>query len=52
MNRAVLEQTLADHERGRRDEEIRIWTLLGLEVWHDVFFRGGAVSLSQESSER
>lgn len=52
MNRAVLEQTLADHDRGRRDEEIRIWTLLCLEVWHDVFFRGGAASLSQEPSER
>ncbi|MAG30566.1 MAG: asparagine synthase (glutamine-hydrolyzing) [Deltaproteobacteria bacterium] len=31
---------LVDHERGRRDEEIRIWTLLCLEVWHDVFLRG------------
>jgi asparagine synthase (glutamine-hydrolysing) len=32
---------LDTHESGRRDESIRIWTLLSLEVWHDVYFRGG-----------
>ncbi len=41
MNRNVIERLLADHQRERRDEEIRIWTLLCLEVWHDVFFRDG-----------
>ena len=41
MNRAVIERLLADHQHERRDEEIRIWTLLCLEVWHDVFFREG-----------
>jgi len=38
-NRKELQALLEDHERGRRNEEIRIWTLLCLEVWHDVFFR-------------
>jgi len=38
MNRDVVGRLLADHERGRRNEEIRIWTLLSLEVWHREFF--------------
>lgn len=41
MNRDFIAAMLSDHDRGRRDEEIRIWTLLCLEVWHDVFMRGG-----------
>ena len=44
MNRDVIERMLKDHQSERRDEEIRIWTLLCLEVWHEVFFRGGAPS--------
>lgn len=43
MNRSFVEGLLADHQRQRRDEEIRIWTLLGLEVWHDVFFGEASV---------
>ena len=34
MDRREVDRLLADHERGRRNEEIRIWTLLSLEVWH------------------
>jgi asparagine synthase (glutamine-hydrolysing) len=41
MRRSAVEQLLRDHGRGRRSEEARIWTLLGLEIWHDVFFRSG-----------
>jgi asparagine synthase (glutamine-hydrolysing) len=41
-----IERMLADHERGRRNEEIRIWTLLGLEVWHRAFFRGSDAGLA------
>jgi len=39
LARAPIARLLSDHERGRRDEEIRIWTLLCLEIWHQVFFR-------------
>lgn len=39
FDRAGVAKLLADHDRGRRDEEIRIWTLLCLEVWHDAFFK-------------
>ncbi len=41
MNRAAVGALLRDHESGRRNEEIRLWTLLGLEIWHRAFFRGG-----------
>lgn len=36
---AVLRALLESHRSGRRNEEIRIWTLLCLEIWHQVFFR-------------
>lgn len=38
MEREVIGRLLTDHHRGRRNEEIRIWTLLSLEVWHREFF--------------
>ena len=40
MDRKLITQLIRDHERQRRNEEIRLWTLLSLNVWHDVFFRG------------
>ena len=40
LDRAAIAGLLHSHESGRRDEEIRIWTLLCLEVWYEVFFRG------------
>jgi asparagine synthase (glutamine-hydrolysing) len=40
LARAPVEALLRDHARGRRNEELRLWTLLGLEVWHRTFFRG------------
>ena len=30
---AVVRSLVADHESGRRNEEIRLWTLLSLEMW-------------------
>jgi asparagine synthase (glutamine-hydrolysing) len=33
MDGRVVQRILDDHDRGRRNEEIRIWTLLSLEVW-------------------
>jgi asparagine synthase (glutamine-hydrolysing) len=40
FDRRRVARLLADHESGRRNEEIRLWTLLGLEVWHRAFMRG------------
>ena len=37
-----VRQLLERHRAGRLNEEIRIWTLLCLEVWYEEFFRSGA----------
>jgi asparagine synthase (glutamine-hydrolysing) len=42
---------VADHERHRRNEEIRIWTLLSLEVWGRTFLRGGVDVTSRASAQ-
>jgi len=39
LDRPMVEALLTSHETGRRDEELRIWTLMCLDVWHEVFFR-------------
>jgi asparagine synthase (glutamine-hydrolysing) len=52
FDRRVVEGLLESHGSGLRNEDIRIWTLLCLEVWHDQF-RGelaGAPSGSQALS--
>ncbi len=41
MDREAVRGLLETHEQGRRNEELRIWTLLCLEVWHRVFFKNG-----------
>ncbi|WP_219924241.1 asparagine synthase (glutamine-hydrolyzing) [Nocardioides campestrisoli] len=45
MDPAVVTALLDDHARGRRDEEIRIWTLLSLEMWGRRFFVGQHVGV-------
>jgi asparagine synthase (glutamine-hydrolysing) len=35
----IVRRLVEGHLSGRRDEWIRLWTLLSLEVWHDVFFK-------------
>jgi asparagine synthase (glutamine-hydrolysing) len=37
FDRKAIEELLEAHGSGRRNEDIRIWTLLCLEVWHDQF---------------
>ena len=37
----VVANLLADHARGVRDEESRIWTLLSLEVWYRELLKRG-----------
>ena len=41
FDRSVIDALLQDHLTGRRNEELRIWTLMCLEVWHDVHYRDG-----------
>jgi asparagine synthase (glutamine-hydrolysing) len=46
LDRTAVRDLVVRHERGS-NEEIRLWTLLCLEMWHDRFFtdaRAGATS--------
>lgn len=49
FDRASLRQLLRSHDEGRRSEHMRLWTLLGLEVWHEVFFGASRVAASAPS---
>ena len=40
LEKKMVAALLEDHMRGRRSEELRLWTLLGLEVWQRTFLRG------------
>lgn len=42
LNRVAVRRLLERHQSGRFDEEIRLWTLLSLEVWHEVCVDGWA----------
>lgn len=38
MDRRAVNRLLTDHERARRNDGMRIYTLVGLEVWHRQYF--------------
>jgi len=38
LDRELVRNLVDRHTSGRSDEAIQIWTLLGLEMWHDQFF--------------
>jgi len=38
FDRDAIRDILDRHESGTFNEEIRIWTLMSLEVWHETFF--------------
>jgi asparagine synthase (glutamine-hydrolysing) len=44
-----VQRLLNDHESGRRNEELRIWTLLSLEVWNAVCRRQAVGDSGHES---
>jgi asparagine synthase (glutamine-hydrolysing) len=51
LDHGIVERLLDDHERGRRNEDKRIWALLSLEVWNTVFVaRQGSRSLPHPTS--
>ena len=39
MDRDAVRRLLERHRSGTANEEARIWPLLSLEIWHQVFFR-------------
>jgi asparagine synthase (glutamine-hydrolysing) len=40
---APVRRLLERHRSGRSNEEMRIWTLLCLEIWNEAFFGSGAL---------
>lgn len=38
FDRKEVRRLIDRHESGKFNEDIRIWTLMSLEVWHDIFF--------------
>ena len=41
LDRKAVRELVEVHDSGRRNEDIRLWTLLGLELWHRAFFSPG-----------
>lgn len=39
----MVRDLLTRHETGTFNEESRLWTLMSLDVWHEVFFRGSCL---------
>jgi len=48
---AYTDVLLDEHERGRRDHSMALWSLLMLELWHQVFVDGGADAAKRHSGE-
>lgn len=42
-SRPAVARLVDDHRRGRRNEAARLWPLLCLEVWHEVFLKKSTV---------
>lgn len=40
MDRSAVTRLLDSHTSGRHNEDIRLWTLLALEVWHETCIAG------------
>jgi asparagine synthase (glutamine-hydrolysing) len=51
LDMAAVRRLVEDHERHRRNEEIRLWTLLSFEVWARTYLRGPAVAGSVSGSQ-
>jgi asparagine synthase (glutamine-hydrolysing) len=45
FDRSAVRTLLERHDRGTSNEEIRLWTLLCLEVWHTAFFTAPPMAL-------
>lgn len=39
FNSRTVEELVRRHSSGESDEQLRLWTLCSLEIWHEVFFK-------------
>lgn len=51
FDRATVSRLLERHDSGEFNEEMRIWTLMSLQVWHETFFGARAAASPEGSSE-
>jgi hypothetical protein len=35
-----IENLLSEHRSNRRDHHVRLWMLLNLEIWHQLYIEG------------
>jgi asparagine synthase (glutamine-hydrolysing) len=49
LKRKELEKILDDHCSGRKDNYLKIWTLLGLSIWYDIFCNSGHRQITPHS---
>jgi asparagine synthase (glutamine-hydrolysing) len=47
INSNYLDVLLDEHERGRRDHSMGLWSLLMLELWHRRFVDGGSQPVNE-----
>lgn len=52
LDRDAVRSLVERHESARYNEEMRIFTLMSLEVWHETFFRGTTPSADQTAYRR
>ncbi len=52
LTRPAIERLVDRHVAGVSNEELRIWTLLSLEIWHRVSFQGDIDSLRLDEVAR
>jgi asparagine synthase (glutamine-hydrolysing) len=46
LDRDAVVALLSGHDQAVRDEQVRLWTLLSLEVWHREFTRSGLAEVT------
>ena len=49
FDRSAVRRLLERHDTGEFNEEIRIWTLMSLQVWHETFFGNQARAVHDQS---
>jgi len=49
FNEASITRILHEHTSGRVDHSYRLWLLLNLEIWHELYIEGGDVETIEES---
>ncbi len=49
FKRESVEQLIIDHRQNREDNHVRLWMLLNLEVWHQIYLEGKDLGALEEN---